>query len=109
MTHFYNPDNREYKKLLDGVNARTYWGKNLMLAVVDLDANSIVPNHSHPHEQGGIVLEGEMRFTIAGETRELKPGDLYIIPGGVEHGVIIGNQPARVLDIFSPIREEYKY
>ena len=80
-----------------------------MLAVVDLDANAIIPEHSHPHEQGGLVLEGTMAFTIAGETRQVKPGDLYIIPGGVSHGVQVGQRPARVMDIFSPVREEYQY
>ncbi len=109
MNHFYLTEDRETKELLAGVKARTFWGENLMLAVVDLEANAIIPDHSHPHEQGGIVLEGEMLFIIAGETRHLKPGDLYIIPGGVHHSVAVGPQPARVLDIFSPVREEYKY
>jgi quercetin dioxygenase-like cupin family protein len=109
MNHFYDPEDRKTKELLAGVQARTFWGENLMLAVVDLDAHAIIPDHSHPHEQGGIVLEGEMLFIIAGETRRLKPGDLYIIPGGAHHSVAVGSQPARVLDIFSPVREEYKY
>jgi len=61
------------------------------------------------HEQGGIVLEGEITFNIAGEVRLLHPGDLYIIPGNVEHGVQVGPQPAKLMDIFSPVREEYKY
>ena len=80
-----------------------------MLVVVDLDAEAVIPAHSHPHEQGGIVLEGELDFDIAGDKRKLKPGDLYIIPGGVEHSVHVGAQPAKVLDIFHPVREEYKY
>lgn len=107
--YFYQPEERAYKELLTGVRARTFWGQNLMLAVVDLDANAHIPTHSHPHEQGGIVLEGEMEFTIAGETRLLKPGALYIIPGGVEHSVQVGPTPAQVMDIFSPVREEYQY
>ena len=109
MTYFYNPEDRETKELLAGVLARTFWGDNLMLAVVDLEANAVIPDHSHPHEQGGIVLEGELDFTIAGETRLVKPGDLYIIPGGVSHSVQVGPRPARVMDIFSPVREEYQY
>lgn len=108
MTYYY-PESRQYKDLVSGVHARTFWGENLMLAVVDLDAQAVIPPHSHPHEQGGIVLEGEVEFTIAGETRMLKPGNLYIIPGGVEHSVIVGSEPAKVMDIFSPVREEYKY
>ena len=107
--YFHDPEIRAQKELLAGVRARTFWGENMLLAIVDLDADAVIPTHSHPHEQGGIVLQGEMEFTIAGETRQVKPGDVYIIPGGVEHSVKVGPQPTRVLDIFSPVREEYKY
>lgn len=107
--YFPDVNSRQAKNLLAGINARTFWGEKIMLAVVDLDAQAIIPNHSHPHEQGGVVLAGELEFTIAGETRLLHPGDLYLIPGSVEHSVVVGPQAARVLDIFSPVREEYKY
>ena len=39
----------------------------------------------------------------------VKPGDIFIIPGGVEHGVRVFDQPCKALDIFSPVREEYKW
>jgi quercetin dioxygenase-like cupin family protein len=106
---FYKIEDRETKELSEGINARTFWGQNLLLAVVDLDANIELPNHSHPHEQGGIVIEGQLELTINGETRILKPSNVYIIPGGVEHSARTGSQPTRVMDIFSPVREEYKY
>ena len=106
---FFNPDEREVKDLLAGIHARTFWGENLMLAFVELEAGSILPTHNHPHEQGGIVLEGALEFTIGEETRTLEPGDMYIIPGGVDHAVAVGENPAKVLDVFSPVREEYKY
>lgn len=106
---FYNPSHREQKELIQGVQARTFWGENLMLVVVDLDANAVIPPHRHPHEQGGYMLSGAMELTIEEETRHLLPGDIYIIPGNVEHSVRVGAEPARVLDIFAPVREEYKY
>ena len=109
MTYYFDPDIRQKKDLLTGVAARTFWGENMLLAIVDLAANAIIPPHAHPHEQGGIVLHGELEFNINGEVRKLHPGDLYIIPGGVEHGVHVGAEPAKVMDIFSPAREEYKY
>lgn len=106
---FHSPKERESKELFEGIVARTYWGDNLLMAVVDVAANGVVPPHSHPHEQAGLVLEGEIEFTIGEETRLLKAGDVYVIPGGVEHGAVAGDSPCKVLDIFSPVREEYKY
>ena len=106
---YYNVADREVKDLITGIHARTFWGEKMMMVIVELDANATLPRHNHPHEQGGIVLKGELEFVIGDETRLLHPGDLYIIPGGVDHEVKIGGTPAKVLDIFSPVREEYKY
>ncbi len=107
--YFYDPKSREYKELAAGIHGRTFWGSNLLMAVVDLEANAILPSHTHPHEQGGIVLSGEVELTIDRETRNLSPGDIYIIPGGVEHSAKTGSRPAQLLDIFAPAREDLKY
>ena len=90
-----------------GVVLRPLWGEKIMLVRVELDAGSEVPMHSHPHEQAGIVLEGEFDLIIGEETKRLKKGDPYLIPGDIRHGVITGNEPAVALDIFNPPREDY--
>lgn len=105
----YNPADRAPKELFPGAVTRTFWGEKILLSYLDLEPGSFVPPHSHPHEQAGIVLAGELEFTIGGETRIVKTGELFIIPGGVEHSVKVGDAPARALDIFSPVREEYKW
>jgi len=107
--YFHDPSERETKELLPGIIARTFWGQKMLAAVVDLDPETILPMHNHPHEQLGIVIEGEFELTIGGEARILKPGDVYLIPGGVEHGAKTFAQPVKVMDVFSPVREEYKY
>jgi quercetin dioxygenase-like cupin family protein len=107
--YFHDPSERETKELLPGIVARTFWGKNMLAAVVDLDPETVLPVHSHPHEQLGIVIKGEFELTIGGEARKLKPGDVYLIPGDVEHGAKTFTNPVKVMDVFSPVREEYKY
>ncbi len=107
--YFYNPQQREPKELAPGINARTFWGEKMLTAVVDLDAHVHLPRHSHPHEQVGIVIAGQIEFTVAAETQILGPGEVYIIPGGVEHEAKTFDQPVQVLDVFSPVREEYKF
>ena len=107
--YFYDPIQRDPKELVPGINARTFWGEKMLLAVVDLDPNTHLPRHSHPHEQVGSVIEGQMEMTIDAEIRLLKPGDVYIIPGGVEHEARTFAKAVKVIDIFSPVRKEYKY
>ncbi len=101
--------NRNSKELAQGVHAQTFWGDRMLLSYVELGANSEVANHSHPHEQCGVVLEGELVLSINGEPRTLVAGDCYVIPGGIEHWARTSKSAARVVDIFSPIRGEYKY
>lgn len=107
--YFCDLENRTAKEVVPGVRIRTFWEKQMLLAVVDFEAESSVPSHSHHHEQVGSIISGEIELTIAGESRWLKAGDSYIIPGGVEHGARTGESAARLLDVFSPVREEYKY
>jgi quercetin dioxygenase-like cupin family protein len=107
--YFHDPTVRNHKELLPGINARTFWGEEMLAAVVDLDPGTALPMHSHPHEQLGIVIEGEIEFTIDGEVKTLKPGDVYVIPGDVEHAAKTFDHPVKVMDVFSPVREEYKY
>ena len=106
---FPDLSSRALKELQPGVKARTFWGEKMLLAVVDLEANALLPSHTHPHEQVGVVLEGEVEFMIAGESKLMRPGDIYLVPAGVEHMVRVGPGPARLLDVFSPVREEFKY
>ena len=106
---FIDLDTRAGTEAMPGIILRTFWGEQMLFSHVTLTPNSVVPAHSHPHEQGGIVIQGEMELTIGDETRLLKVGDMYIAPGGVEHSVVAGPDGCIALDIFSPVREEYKF
>src|SRR6516225_5409651 len=86
--------------IFPGVHIRTCAAEKMMISVVDLEPHSVVDEHSHPHEQVGMVLEGKAIFTIGGEEKTLEPGELYRIPGHVRHKVIALEQPVRAIDIF---------
>ena len=107
--YFFDPEDRQPRELAPGIMARTFWGERMLIAVVDLAPDAELPQHSHPHEQLGTVLAGELELTVAGETRVLKAGEVYVIPGDVEHSARPRHGAARVVDVFSPVREEYKF
>ena len=94
-------------ELSPGVRLRTPYGKNLMLSYVEIEEGAVVPLHQHPHEQGGVVLSGRLELTIGGETRELGPGQMYIIPPDTPHRATAVGGRAVVMDVFSPVREDY--
>ena len=108
MSYFFDSAEVKRREIGPGVTIRTLWGERVMISILETAPHAIVPNHSHPHEQAGMMLQGEFDMTIGGETKRLKPGDAYVIPGGVEHSVLCYEGWALALDIFSPPREEYK-
>lgn len=94
--------------IFPGVRIRTLAGEKMMLSYVEFEPHAVVEMHSHPHEQMGLMLDGEMTFIIDGQEYLVRPGDMWKIPGGVEHKAIAGDAPVRALDVFHPVREDYR-
>ena len=108
---FYNIDevNTGISRILgDGISTRIFCGEQAMLSIVSIEANAKGKIHSHPEEQWGFLLEGSGIRIQGNEQIEIKKGDFWQTPGGVEHGIIGGPNGATILDIFSPPRNEYK-
>ncbi len=62
--------------------------------------------HRHPHEQMVYILSGRVRFEHSGGAFEVGPGDSFIVPGNVEHQAW-ALEDSEVLDVFTPMREDY--
>lgn len=94
--------------IFPGVTIRTCAADRMMLSYVEIQPHAVVEEHSHPHEQVGMVLEGRATFHIGDEQKLLRKGDMYRIPGNVRHHVVAHEEPVKALDIFYPIREDYR-
>lgn len=105
---FFDLSRQPTREIFPGVTITTAWGEHLMMSFVHFDREgAVVPEHSHPHEQMGMGLEGEFELVIAGEARVIRKGVAYCIPGGTPHSARSVGGPARALDIFHPVREDY--
>ncbi|MGZ8441574.1 MAG: cupin domain-containing protein, partial [Candidatus Deferrimicrobiaceae bacterium] len=71
MHGFWKPEGISPRTLAPGVTAKIASGKRMMFSLVTLAPGAVVPPHSHPHEQMGMLVSGTMEFTIDGETRVL--------------------------------------
>ena len=90
-----------------GVRARRVEGRQVTLAVVELDPNADVPEHRHPSEQNGMVIQGQLRMRIGDDERVLAPGGTWRILADVPHAAVAGPEGAVVIDVFSPIRADW--
>jgi quercetin dioxygenase-like cupin family protein len=95
-------------RVWDGVIARTVEGERASLAVVELEPESVVPEHRHENEQLGMVISGSLTFRVGTETRELGPGGTWSIPSNTPHEVHTGLQGAVVIEVFAPVRADWR-
>ena len=95
-------------RLWDGVLARAVHGDRATIGFVDIDPDVLVPEHRHDHEQIGFVLRGSVTMVIEGQSRELRVGETYTIASQVPHSAKAGADGASVVDVFAPVREEWK-
>lgn len=103
---FINLDAIPKMELMPGCRLRTPYGTNIMMSYLEMDPGAAVPLHHHPHEQAGMLLKGRLELTIGDETRVCEPGAMFIIPPNTPHRAV-AVEPCVVLDIFSPVREDY--
>ena len=96
------------RKVWEGITARAVHGERLTLAVVELKPGAVAEEHSHDHEQLGLVLRGRVSFRVGDDERELGPGATWEIPSNTPHRAEAGPDGASVLDLFAPPRSEWE-
>jgi len=94
-------------EICPGIKRRTHaHGRTMYQMIAELEAGSRMPEHTHIQEQLVHILSGRMKLIVEGVPHELKPGDSYYLSSNVPHGVET-LENTRVLDTFSPPRDEY--
>jgi quercetin dioxygenase-like cupin family protein len=97
----------EQKEVFPGYKGRVIHSENMTFVYWSIDAGSVVPGHSHSHEQVVNVIEGDFELTVDNETEILKPQSVVIIPPNAHHsGRAVTD--CRILDVFYPVREDYR-
>jgi quercetin dioxygenase-like cupin family protein len=96
-----------YTLVIPGIERKTLvFGERTLMTEFLLKEGNRLPQHSHPHEQTGYLVKGRIRLSIGSEENDVKPGDSWCIPNGVEHGAEI-LEDSVAIEVFSPIREDY--
>ncbi len=103
----YQSNEDGYREMVPGIRMKTVcYGANTHMIHLKLDAGSVLPLHSHPHEQTGMLLSGRVTFMAEDQEYDTRPGDSWCFPGGQPHGVQV-IEDSVIVEVFSPLREEY--
>lgn len=105
---FFSINDLPETEMAPGLGRRAVYLDKLMLTFVDFEPGIALPLHNHPHEQITLVLEGTLEFTLGDETHILQTGQGVTVASNVFHTARSLDGPARVLDAWHPVREDYK-
>ena len=95
------------ERIADGIERQMIWGERLMICRLRLSPRVVTSVHSHPHEQMTLVESGRVLFTIEDQVREVSAGAILHFPPGVRHGATMLDEEVVLIDIFTPIREDF--
>jgi quercetin dioxygenase-like cupin family protein len=96
-----------HQKVWDGIHGPIFHSEQLTFGHFVLEKDAILREHHHMHEQWTHVIEGELEFTIDGETKLLTHGMVAHMPSHVPHSAVALTR-CKVIDCFYPVREDFK-
>ena len=94
------------EQITDKIRRRVVSGTQGTMVHWRMKAGAQAAAHKHPHEQFVWMIKGTMDFRIGNERRTMKPGDVAVIPGEVEHEAYF-TEDSEVVDFFAPVREDF--
>jgi mannose-6-phosphate isomerase-like protein (cupin superfamily) len=95
-------DSVEVVKMAPGVRQRQVELDGLFVALQEFEGPGLgreMKTHSHPHQQAGYVLEGELEVLVGEEVHVIKAGEAYVVPPDAEHGGR-AHVPTRLLNFY---------
>ena len=96
------------KEFFPGFSGRFLHGERSTLAFWDIKKGSVLKEHSHMHEQITYIAEGEIEMMIGGERFLFTAGSTHVIQSGIPHSAIAITD-CKVIDSFSPARDDYRF
>jgi quercetin dioxygenase-like cupin family protein len=94
------------EQITDKIGRRVISGKQGTMVYWRMKAGAHAAGHQHPQEQFVWLIKGAIRLRIGAEERAVKPGDIAVIPGGVEHEAFFP-EDTEVIDFFAPVRADF--
>jgi quercetin dioxygenase-like cupin family protein len=91
----------------EGIERQMLVGEQMMICRFRFAPFLVTSEHSHPHEQMSLVVSGRVRFFIEGEQRIASPGDVLHFPSNCAHGATMMDEEVVLIDIFTPLREDF--
>jgi quercetin dioxygenase-like cupin family protein len=107
---FYKPEDLKAESIGEGRSRIAVHTDSLMMVIFDFEdgpAKAPDPLHSHPHEQISYVVSGRVIYFLGNEQQTMEAGDMVTVPPNVPHAIQTLTAKVRLVDAFSPVREDF--
>jgi quercetin dioxygenase-like cupin family protein len=95
------------ERIEEGIERQMVVGQNVMICRFRFAPFVVTPAHSHRHEQMSLIVQGKVKFILGEEERIVSPGDVLHFPPDFRHGATMLDEEVILIDIFSPVREDF--
>jgi quercetin dioxygenase-like cupin family protein len=95
------------ERIAEGIERQMVVGQNVMVCRFRFAPFVVTAAHSHPHEQMSLIVQGRVNFVLGEEERVVAAGDVLHFPPHFRHGATMLDEEVILIDIFSPIREDF--
>jgi len=107
MVNIVRKDSHDFKEIIDGIKLQNLAiGKRTHMVRFFLEKGKMLPEHHHSQEQTGYMIKGKMVLTIDGRAYTVKTGDSWSIGSNIFHSAKM-IEDCEVIEVFSPVREDY--
>jgi quercetin dioxygenase-like cupin family protein len=104
--NFFHLEELTQREIIPGAWARFVHSESMTVAYWNINEGTLFPDHSHPHEQVFILLEGTFELTVNGKTEVFDSNSVVLIPSNESHSGRAITE-CKTIDIFHPVREDY--
>ena len=106
--NFFRIEDLSVETVEGNVDRRVFTTDKMMMVFYTFPPNKKFPAHSHEvHEQMGYLISGKLKYKLGSEERIMVAGDCYFVPPNVIHGTETLDEPAVLMDVFCPPREDF--
>jgi quercetin dioxygenase-like cupin family protein len=105
---FYSLSSIAPQEVCEGYRARIFHGERITFAVLEVEPFAQLPSHSHVNEQVGLLVRGQLTFTVGEERRTVGAGDGWVIPTHALHDAVAGPEGAVVIETWAPPRDDFR-
>lgn len=106
MKYITNLNDSPYFEPINGLRAKLVHTEEQTFAFWEIEKDTVLPEHQHPHKQISFVTRGKLELSIDKKTSVISKGMFAIIPPNTNHSArAITN--VELTDVFTPIREDF--